>query len=130
MTDPTPIDSILTSTKKLLGVGAADTSFDLDIILGINSAFAYLQQLGVGPLTGYKITDASNLWTEFTGTEEAPNSLALESVKMFIFYTTKLGFDPPPNSFGQQAMKDQADKLAWLLDVQQEGIRHPYVTTG
>lgn len=42
-------DSILTSIKKLLGIGEDDTSFDTDILLHINSTFSVLTQLGIGP---------------------------------------------------------------------------------
>jgi hypothetical protein len=51
--------SILTSTKKILGVSADDTVFDLDIITHINSAFSTLCQLGIGPATGFMIEDAT-----------------------------------------------------------------------
>lgn len=122
MTDPAPIDSILTSIKKMLGLDAVYTVFDLDITLHINSAFAYLTQLGVGPLSGYKITDANNVWAEFTASD---NSLSLESVKTYVYLSVKLVFDPPPTSFGQDALRAQASKLEWLLNVQQEIVRHP-----
>ena len=42
-------ESILTSTKKLLGIEDDDTSFDLDVLIHINTALAILNQLGVGP---------------------------------------------------------------------------------
>jgi hypothetical protein len=51
--------SILTSTKKILGVSANYTAFDLDIITHINSVFSTLNQLGVGPANGFMIEDSS-----------------------------------------------------------------------
>ncbi len=47
--------SILTSTKKILGVAANYTAFNLDIITHINSAFAILNQLGIGPVMGFQL---------------------------------------------------------------------------
>ena len=48
-------DSILLSTKKILGIAADYTVFDEDIILHINSVFSTLHQLGLGPVTGFVI---------------------------------------------------------------------------
>ncbi len=45
--------SILNSTKKILGIDANYTAFDLDIITHINSVFSGLSQLGVGPIFGF-----------------------------------------------------------------------------
>lgn len=50
-------NSILNSTKKILGIAAEYKAFDLDIITHINSVFATLQQLGVGPVEGFMIDD-------------------------------------------------------------------------
>ena len=46
------MDSILDTIKKLLGIQPEYTSFDEDIIVGINSAFAALNQIGVVQLEG------------------------------------------------------------------------------
>jgi uncharacterized protein YabN with tetrapyrrole methylase and pyrophosphatase domain len=60
--------SILTSTKKILGIAQSDTSFDVDIVIHINSVFSVLQQLGVGPSSGFSIVDATANWEDFLGT--------------------------------------------------------------
>lgn len=49
-------ESILVSIKKLLGIADEYTQFDTDIIIHINSVFSVLQQLGIGPEDGFKIT--------------------------------------------------------------------------
>ncbi len=41
--------SILTSTKKILGIAEDYIVFDLDIMTYINAAFSTLTQLGIGP---------------------------------------------------------------------------------
>ena len=46
-------DSILTSTKKILGIAEVYEVFDLDIITHINATFSVLDQLGVGPAGGF-----------------------------------------------------------------------------
>jgi hypothetical protein len=84
------MDSILTSIKKMLGIEADYTHFDPDIIVAINSAFMFLYQLGVGPVTCFSITDAAPIWTDFLGT-----NIDLESVKTYTYFKTRLMFDPP-----------------------------------
>ena len=46
------MESILTSIKKLVGIAEDYTVFDTDFIIYINSAFATLNQLGIGPIKG------------------------------------------------------------------------------
>ena len=70
------MDSILTSIKKLLGITEEYENFDQDIIMHINSAFMILNQLGVGPKSGFSISDKSSTWDEFI-----PESSNLEAVK-------------------------------------------------
>lgn len=107
--------SILKSTKKNLGITAADTSFDLDIITHINTSFSTLTQLGVGPPTGFMIEDDSSVWEDFVGTD-----LELNSVKTYVYLKTKSLFDPPQTSYLLGAMKDQIRELEWRLNAHRE----------
>jgi hypothetical protein len=72
--------SILNSTKKILGVPANYTVFDLDIITHINTAFSTLTQLGVGPAHGFMINDETEVWQDFMG-----DDLEYNSVKSYVF---------------------------------------------
>lgn len=101
--------SILTSTKKLLGIEEDYTAFDLDITLHINSVFSTLQQLGVGPDDGFLVEDKTNTWSEYT----IVNSL--NSVKSYMFLRVRILFDPPATSFAIDAMTNQAKELEWRL---------------
>ena len=56
------MESILNSIKKLLGISEDYDYFDSDIIMHINSVFATLTQLGVGPEKGFSINDESEKW--------------------------------------------------------------------
>lgn len=109
------MDSILTLIKKLLGIEEEYEHFDTDIIIGVNTAFATLNQLGIGPENGFSIQDKSAVWLDFIGDRKD-----LEAVKTFVFLNTKLGFDPPQNAFLVEAMKNQINELAWRLNVQVE----------
>lgn len=103
-------DSILSSTKKILGIDEANTSFDLDILLHINSVFSTLDQLGVGPAGGFSITGADELWATFLA-----GDLRLNSVKTYMYLRVRMLFDPPQTSFLLNALQEQIRELEWRL---------------
>lgn len=106
------MDSILTSVKKMIGVHEDDTSFDVDIILAINSVFSILYQLGVGPKTSqFAITGASETWTDFMVDEN------VEMVKNYVGLKVKMIFDPPTIGTLAEAYKNQIAEYEWRLNV-------------
>lgn len=105
-------NSILDSTKKMLGIDADNTDFDVDIIIHINSVFSRLQQLAVGPEDGFEIEDSSKLWSDFLGTNKLINN-----VKTLMYLQVRMYFDPPSLSFDINAKQSQIDKLEWLINV-------------
>ena len=107
--------SILTSTKKILGIDEGYTVWDLDIITHINSAFSDLAQLGVGPAVGFTIEDASATWDQFLD-----DDAQLNRVKTYIHLRCKLLFDPPTTSYALTAMQEQVQTLEWRLNVHRE----------
>lgn len=109
-------DSILVTIKKMLGLDAAYTAFDLDIITDINMAFLSLQQIGVGPVTGFSIRGYDETWDSFL-----TNNVKLDAAKTYIYLKVKTVFDPPNNSFVMDAFKTMAQELEWRLNVQAEG---------
>jgi hypothetical protein len=104
-------ESILASTKKLIGMASDYTAFDLDLITHINAAFSTLSQLGVGPTGGFSIEDDQTEWAEL----EIPGD-QLGLVKTYIVAKARLGFDPPANSFGIDALKAQIAEYEWRLN--------------
>lgn len=86
------INSILTSVKKSLGIQAEYTHFDPDIIMHINAAFAVLTQIGIGPSTGFSISDSVSTWDDFT-----EDNLNYELVKQCVCLRVRRSFDPPTN---------------------------------
>ena len=113
--EPTPTpssdDSILTSIKKLLGISDDYTHFDTDIIMHINSAFAVLNQIGVGPNGGFEITDNTSEWSEFVSDER------LNTVRTYVYLTVKILFDPPSQTSSLETMKEYKKELEWRLMV-------------
>ena len=103
--------SILTSIKKLLGIAEEDTSFDQDIIMHINTVFAILAQLGVGPANGFSIEDDSAIWEDYLG-----NATNLELVKSYIYMKVRSMFDPPTSSILVDAMNKNISELEWRIN--------------
>lgn len=85
-------ESILTSIKKLLGIPEDVTEFDMDIIMCINTVFASLNQMGIGPTVCYSIESKDNKWSEFIGTRKD-----MAPVKTYIWLKVRTLFDPPNN---------------------------------
>jgi hypothetical protein len=109
------INSILDSTKKVLGLDSSYTAFDQDVILHINSVFSTLKQLGVGPTAGFAIDDASTMWVDFIG-----DDLSLNFVRSYVYLKVRLLFDPPATSFHLEAVKQQILELEWRINVYRE----------
>lgn len=107
--------SILTSIKKLLGIEEEYEHYDSDIIIHINSVFMILNQLGVGPSTGFTIKDETAMWTDFT-----EDTTKIEAVKTYIYLKVKLIFDPPLSSAVMESIKQQLSELEFRLMVAAE----------
>ena len=106
-------ESILTSIKKMLGIEENYNIFDTDIIIHINTIFMTLNQLGVGPSSGFKIEDDSAIWSEYIDEDSD-----LEAVKTYIYLKVKLLFDPPLSSSVIEVIKQSITEVEWRLNVQ------------
>lgn len=109
-------DSILKSTKKILGLDPEYTVFDLDIITHINSVFSTLAQLGVGPVNGFMIEDDEAVWSDFID----PVNLKYNNVKTYMYLKVRQWFDPPQTSYLLNALNEQSLQLEWRLNVTRE----------
>ena len=109
------MDSILTSVKKMLGIETEYEHFDADILMHINSVFSVLTQLGVGPASGFTVTDDKTNWVEFM--QDEPK---LNLVKSYMFLKVKLLFDPPMSSAVLECYKTQISEYEWRLNVAAE----------
>ena len=112
------MESILTSIKKLLGIEEEYEQFDLDIIMHINTVFALLKRMGVGPSRGFMIQDSEATWSDFMGDE---TNLIIESVKTYIYLRVKLIFDPPSGA-AMEAMKEAIKEIEWSLNFELDDL--------
>ena len=104
------MSSILTDVKKILGINAEVESFDIDIIMHINTAFSVLNQLGVGPDVGFQIVDSSAEWEDFLGGDPRKND-----IKTYLYLRVRAYFDPPATSYLIAATERQIQELEWRL---------------
>ena len=123
MTNGTVLEeNILSSIKKLLGLNDGVTVFDTDIVIHINTVFANLTQIGVGPQNdegkniGFKISTGDEVWGDFTS-----NDILIENVKTYVYIKVKMVFDPPTSSALIDAYNAQAKELEWRLYTQEGG---------
>ena len=106
-------DSILNSIKDMLG--EYDDCFDSEIIMNINLSFMILNELGIGA-DNFRIDDSgSQVWDDFL-----QGFSDLEGVKNYVFYKTKILFDPPQSSFLMEAYDKILSELEWRLANKEE----------
>lgn len=110
-------DSILDDIKKVCGIDAEYTAFDQDVMMHINSEFAVLNQVGVGPAAGFMIADNTPVWDDFLQGE-----MRLNMVKSYMYLKLRLIFDPPSTSYLIAAWEKQADMFLWRAREFREGI--------
>lgn len=104
-------ESILTSIKKLLGIPESYDSFDVDIIIDINTVFVILYELGIGD-SAFSILDSTATWGDFL-----KDNKNLELVKTYMYLKVKLMFDPPTSTAAIQANKDLISELEFRINI-------------
>lgn len=107
---------ILSTIKDLLGIPQEIDTFDKSLLISINGSFGTLNQLGVGPSSGFTVKDSETLWSDFSE-DPMVNQLA----KPFVYLNTRLQFDPPANSFLVNSINDQIKELTFRLLAQGNG---------
>jgi len=109
--------SILLSTKKILGLDEAYEAFDLDVITHINSAFFVIHQLGIGPVDGFEIEDSSAEWGDFVYDGDLT---MLNMIKTYVFLKVSILFDPPQMGYLIDLKTKQLQEAEWRLTVARE----------
>lgn len=95
-----------------------DPNFDAELIMHINSALMIMNQLGVGPETGFAISDKTQTWSDLLGERKD-----LDLIKTAVYLRVRLMFDPPQNSFLVASIQKQIEEYDWRLANQM-----PYVS--
>ena len=125
MTNASIEDSILNSIKKLLGIFPDVEAYNQDIIIHINSVFAILASMGVGPTNGFRIQSADEQWSEFLnqciGEGKGADTNLYEDVKTFVYMKVKLIFDPPASSALLDSYNNLIKEIEYRLYTQSGG---------
>lgn len=109
--------SILTGTKKLLGLGEDYVEFDHDVCTYINTALSNLAQLGViSPSALNHVEDKEMVWDDLIASLETPSNEMLGMVKNYVGLKARMLFDPPGTSYLIEAMDKQIAELEWRMN--------------
>lgn len=103
------MDSILDSIKKLLGIQPEYRAFDEDLIIHINTVFAVLNQIGIGPPEGFFIVDETTNWDEYM------TDINQASVRTYVYLKVRLLFDPPGSGILVDSINRMLSELEWRL---------------
>ena len=88
--------SILESTRQALGLSEFGTEFNPELILHINAALSTLNQNGVGK--SIVVQDGLTTWEDFKDDAQTVGNEHFKLIPAYVFYKTKILFDPPPPS--------------------------------
>ena len=104
------IDSVLLSTKQMLGISPEDTSFDVNVIMSINTALTTLMDLGLTEVEDQIIIDDDMTWGDLLG-----GRTDIEYVKTYVYQKVKMIFDPPTSTAAIDAMQRSISELEWRI---------------
>lgn len=108
-------DSILDSVKKVRMITVDNTDFDDVLIMHINTAFAELNQAGIGPDDGFAIEDNTAVWATFLG-----DNLKLNNVKTYVCLVVEMIFDPPAVWHLANVKTALIAQSLWRINVERE----------
>lgn len=111
-------DSVLNSTKKLLGIMPEEKDFDQDIIAAINASIFTLSQLGLNTKDGITVYDETTTFSDLF--KDCVDSLDIEAVRQYIYIKTRIAFDPPQVNALAEMFKEQKKELEWRLRLSAE----------
>ena len=111
-------ESVLQSTKKVLGIAESQDAFDQDVLTHINSAFSTLSQLGILAEEGVEVPDEAFTWSDLE-TLGLPAAW-IQSIRTYVFLHVQSLFDPPTTSFLLAARQKQLEEHIWRLSTMRE----------
>ncbi len=103
-------ESILLSIKQLLGLEPDLDSFDLDVMIHINTILGVLNQLGIGA-KDFAITGENETWGSFL--EGSP--VSVNEAKTYVYLRVRQLFDPPTSGVVMNAINSNIQELGWRM---------------
>lgn len=96
------LEFVIPTIKQYLGISQEDTSFDMNIIMCVNSALSTLADIGLKEVEDVVLIDTSMTWDDLLG-----GRTDIEYAKIYIALKTKQLFDPPTSAAAIEALKQQ-----------------------
>ncbi len=112
-------NSILLTVKKMLGLDTSYNVFDMDVMIGINSAFSTLYQLGAPINRDFMVTGDKQKWSDLM---EERYWHRLSFIPQYVYLKVRVIFDPPTSSFVLDAYNKQISELEWRINDEIENI--------
>lgn len=106
-------DSILDDVKHRIGPSGEYEYFDRDICDAINTAFAILHQLGVGPKEGFMIDGPDQTYLDFTS-----NIVVIGMLRQYLVNKVELYFDNINSSQLIEQLNAQNKELEFRMNVE------------
>ena len=103
-------NSVLLSIKQMLGISPEDTSFDVNVIMSINTALTTLMDLGLTEVEDQIVTGDNMTWDDLLG-----GRTDIEYVKTYVYQKVKMIFDPPTSTAAIDAMQRSISELEWRI---------------
>ena len=103
-------DSVLLSIKQMLGISPEDTSFDVNVIMSINTALTTLMDLGLTEVEDEIVIDDDMTWDDLLS-----GRTDIEYVKTYVYQKVKMIFDPPTSTAAIDAMQRSISELEWRI---------------
>lgn len=103
---------IIQSTRTALGLSADGTDFNDELIMHIDAALNILNQNGIG-VENLAITTATT-WAQFKNPLQVYGNLVFRLIPPYVFFKTKILFDPPPPS-NVAFYNSHGEELLWRL---------------
>lgn len=103
-------DSVLLSIKQMLGISPEDISFDVNVIMSINTALTILMDLGLTEVEDEIVIDDDMTWDDLLG-----GRTDIEYVKTYVYQKVKMIFDPPTSTAAIDAMQRSINELEWRI---------------
>lgn len=102
-------NSVLITTKKLLGIDADCKDFDTDLIIHINAVLMILAQMNI-------VEPGSMIDNEKTSWDDIVNNIEeIEGIKSYMYLKVKTLFDPPTNSGALEALNNMVREMEWRM---------------
>lgn len=106
---------VITDVKQMVGASIYDDSFDVNIVISINSALAVLSDIGISEVDNVSLKIGDTM----TWDELLKGRTDIEYIKSYIQLKVKMLFDPPSSAALLDAYNRQIQEFEWRLNTKQ-----------